>query len=112
MYDPYARDDWFTVDTIYGNILVRLTRYYPGTNFTITSRSLEPNDEPEYEYEVYFPTNEDIDPEDWVFKLNHGLTDKEKDAFNLCFVRIYDDDNIYDEDKMNKRVEEYIKENG
>jgi len=109
--DPYACDDWFDFETGAGDLLlVRLTRYYPGTNFWIDSRSLEPNDEPEYEYEVYLPTTEESDTSEWVYNLNFGLKSQEKEKFNNLFLRVYDDDGVYEDQEVFEAVKQYVRE--
>lgn len=58
--------------------------YYPGTSFTITSASLEPNDDPEVEYSVY-------------------LLDSDNDDE----VQVYDDDGVYDPEMVEALIHEW-----
>lgn len=59
--------------------------YYPGTNFIITSASLEPNDDPEVEYSVYLLDSDNDDDE----------------------VQVYDDDGLYDPEMVEALIHEW-----
>jgi hypothetical protein len=78
MLNEYKRDySFFTMTWDDTPLEVRVLYYYPGTNFPITSFSLEPNDLAWAEYEVF-------------------TLDENKERSK----QVYDDDSVYDPEEI------------
>lgn len=77
MLEEHKRD----YSIVYGDLLIQVDYYYPGTNYMITSASLEPNDSEEIEYAVY-KLNEDGD----------------------IIGNVYDDDGVYDSEEIQDAI--------
>ena len=59
MLEENKRDYEFSIEGNEGQMVrIHVSYYYPGTNYIITSASLEPNDPEEIEYEAYRESEE------------------------------------------------------